>query len=84
MRTAAPMAVIYFIGTFLILYLALPISGLVSDLDMSALGLLLIISLFVSVIGAFGLQVTRLVALFDVLARLLPWGHERTETPDQK
>lgn len=85
-RTGAPMAMIYFIGTFLVLLLGLPISGLVTELDSSDLGLLVIVSLLVSVIGTFGLQATKLVPLFEVIARLfkafarlVPWGRRSRE-----
>jgi hypothetical protein len=78
-RTTAPKAVFYFVGTFIVLLIGLPISGLVKELQSSDLGLLLIVSLFVSVIGAFGLQAIRLVPLFEVLTRLLPWARRSRE-----
>lgn len=55
-RTTAPKVIFYFLGTFLILLFGLPISGLVGELQSKDIGLLLIVSVLVSVIGAFGLR----------------------------
>jgi hypothetical protein len=70
--TTAPKVVFYFVGTFVVLLIGLPVSGLVAKLQSSDLGLLLIVSLFVSVIGAFGFEAIRLIPLFEVFTRLLP------------
>jgi hypothetical protein len=75
--TTAPKVVFYFVGTFIVLLIGLPTSGLVARLQTSDLGLLLIVSLFVSVIGAFGFEATRLVPLFNVFPSLLPWGRSK-------
>lgn len=73
-HTTAPKVIFYFLGTFLILLFGLPVSGLVTGLQSKDIGLLLIVSVLVSVIGAFGFEAVRLVPLFDVFTRMLPGG----------
>jgi hypothetical protein len=72
--TTAPKVVFYFVGTFVVLLIGLPLSGLVVRLQSTDIGVLLLVSLIVSVIGAFGFEATRLVPLFDVFSRMLPWA----------
>jgi hypothetical protein len=73
-QSAAPKVVFFFLGTFLVLMFGLPMSGLVAELESRDLGFILIVSLFVSVIGTFGFEANRLVPLFDVFTKMLPWG----------
>jgi hypothetical protein len=83
----APRVVFYFVGTFVVLLVGLPVSGLVVNLKTSDLGLLLIVAVLVSVIGAFGFEVTRLVPLFEVFSRMVPWGGSKegaAKTPESK
>lgn len=82
-RATAPKVVFYFLGTFLVLLLGLPISGLVAGLQSSDIGILLLVSLLVSVIGAFGFEAVRLVPLFDVFTRVFPGG-SRPQKDDGK
>lgn len=78
--TTAPKVIFYFAGTLVVLLIGLPTSGLVAHLQSTDLGLLLIVSLVVSVIAAFGFEATRLVPLFDVFSRMLPWGGKSGNT----
>jgi uncharacterized membrane protein len=71
--------VFYFLGTFLILLIALPISGLVTELQSNDMGLLLIVALVVSLIGAFGFEAVRFVPLFKEFTRVLPWARQSQE-----
>lgn len=75
----APKVVFYFLGTFLVLLIGLPISGLVEELRSNDIGLLLIVSLLVSVIGAFGFEATRFIPLFEVFTRVLRWPRRSQE-----
>lgn len=68
----APKAVFYFLGTFVVLLFALPISGLVEKIGASELGFLLVVSLIVSLVGAFGFEATRFLPFFEVLTRFIP------------
>jgi hypothetical protein len=72
-----PKVFFYFVGTFLVLLVALPLSGLVAKLQTADLGLMMIVSLVVSLIGAFGFEATRLVPLLDVFSKWLPWGGQK-------
>lgn len=74
--TAAPKVVFYFIGTFIVLLIGLPTSGLVAHLGSTTLIFVLIVSLLVSIIGALGFEAIRLVPLLDALSRWLPWDRK--------
>jgi len=82
--TTAPKVVFYFLGTFLVLLIGLPISGLVAELQSNDIALLLLVSLLVSVIGAFGFEATRFVPLFEVFTRVLPWAHRSREESEKE
>ena len=81
-RSASPRAIIYFLGTFVVLVLALPISGLVQKINFAEIGVLLVVSLIISLIGAFGFESTRLMPWFNVLAGFMPGSRSSAkETP---
>jgi hypothetical protein len=82
-RATAPKVIFYFLGTFLVLLFGLPISGLVRGLQSKDIFLLVIVSVLVSVIGAFGFEAVRLVPLFEVFTRMLPGG-SRPQKDDGK
>lgn len=68
--TATPKIVIYFLGTFLVLLFGLPASGLMNIIKSQELFLIAVVSLFVSVIGAFGVEAVRFVPIFDSFAKM--------------
>lgn len=73
-RSASPRAVIYFLVVFVVLLLALPISGLVQKMNFMEVVFLLVISAIISLISAFGFESIRLMPWFDMLARFTPSG----------
>jgi hypothetical protein len=73
-QIAAPKVVLFFLGTFLVLVFGLPASGLISELTSRDLGFVLIVSMFVSVIGTFGFEANRLIPIFDIFTKMLPWS----------
>lgn len=71
-RSASPRALIYFLGTFTVLAVALPLTGLLQKLYFAEVIVLLVISLIISLIAAFGFESIRLIPWFDVFARFVP------------
>ena len=82
-RSASPRALIYFLGAFVVLLLALPMSGLVQKIDFTGVIFLLVISAIISLISAFGFESLRFVPWFDTLARFIP-GVRKAEKSEAK
>ncbi len=82
-RSASPRALIYFLGAFVVLLLALPMSGLVQKIDFTGVIFLLVISAIISLISAFGFESLRFVPWFDTLARFVP-GVRKAEKSEAK
>jgi hypothetical protein len=72
--TTAPRVLFYFLGTFIVLLIGLPLSGLIERLEFNNIAFLLGVSLLVSVIAAFGFEAARFIPLFDAFTRVLPWA----------
>jgi hypothetical protein len=74
--TTAPKVVFYFLGTFIVLLVGLPLSGLIDQLQFNDIAFLVITSLLVSVLAAFGFEAARLIPVFDAFTRVLPWARQ--------
>jgi hypothetical protein len=64
-RGASPRLMVYFVGTFLVLLFALRVSGLISQLDLPAIGLLVLMSFIACLVSVFGFEALRFVPLFE-------------------
>lgn len=66
-RSASPRVVFYFLTTFLVLLFALPLSGTVASVSTVFVFSVILTSLVVALIGAFGFESLRLLPWFDRL-----------------
>lgn len=74
--TTTPKVVFYFLGTFIVLLIGLPLSGLIDQLQFNDVAFLVIVSLLVSVLAAFGFEAARLIPVFNAFTRVLPWARQ--------
>ncbi len=64
-RSASPRILIYFIGTFVVILLALRWTALINALDVPAIGFLVLMSFVSSLVGTFGFEALRFLPLFE-------------------
>jgi len=69
-RAAFPRVIVFFLVTFLILLFALPLSGLISELNFSALAFIIFVAFVASLIASFGFESLRLLPWFEGLGSI--------------